>query len=77
FCDGERPKAIPLVPEVLEHKEFIAWPETRKINEAGKLTFGVETENVTPLELDLTQASNIVVGGIHKEEVENVVHQFL
>ncbi|MGR5880618.1 hypothetical protein ACT7DO_28795 [Bacillus pacificus] len=48
-----------------------------KIIEAGKLTFGVETENVTPLELDLTEASNIVVGGIKKDEVENVVHQFL
>ena len=36
--------------------------ETRKIIEAGKLAFGVETENVTPLELDLTEASNIVVG---------------
>ncbi|MHA4215609.1 type VII secretion protein EssC [Bacillus cereus] len=77
FWDGERPKAIPMVPEVLEYKEFIAWPETRKIIEAGKLTFGVETENVTPLELDLTEASNIVVGGIKKDEVENVVHQFL
>ncbi|MCU5097168.1 type VII secretion protein EssC [Bacillus wiedmannii] len=77
FWDGERPKAIPMVPEVLEYKEFIAWPETRKIIEAGKLTFGVETENVMPLELDLTEASNIVVGGIKKDEVENVVHQFL
>ncbi|MGG0396709.1 type VII secretion protein EssC [Bacillus toyonensis] len=77
FWDGERPKAIPMVPEVLEYKEFIAWPETRKIIEAGKLTFGVETESVTPLELDLTEASNIVVGGIKKDEVENVVHQFL
>ncbi|MFJ8215907.1 type VII secretion protein EssC [Bacillus cereus] len=77
FWNGERPKAIPMVPEVLEYKEFIAWPETRKIIEAGKLTFGVETENVTPLELDLTEASNIVVGGIKKDEVENVVHQFL
>ncbi|KPU52452.1 type VII secretion protein EssC [Bacillus wiedmannii] len=77
FWNGERPKAIPMVPEVLEYKEFIAWPETRKIIEAGKLTFGVETENVMPLELDLTEASNIVVGGIKKDEVENVVHQFL
>ncbi|MBJ7931261.1 type VII secretion protein EssC [Bacillus toyonensis] len=77
FWDGERPKAIPMVPEVLEYKEFIAWPETRKIIEAGKLTFGVETESVTPLELDLTEAANIVVGGIKKDEVENVVHQFL
>ncbi|GAB6424148.1 type VII secretion protein EssC [Bacillus luti] len=77
FWNGERPKAIPMVPEVLEYKEFIAWPETRKIIEAGKLTFGVETESVTPLELDLTEASNIVVGGIKKDEVENVVHQFL
>ena len=50
--------------------------KTRKIIEAGKLAFGVETENVTPLELDLTEASNIVVG-IKKDEVENVVHQFL
>ena len=31
FWDGERPKAIPMVPEVLEYKEFIAWPETRKL----------------------------------------------
>ncbi|HHT7065315.1 type VII secretion protein EssC [Bacillus thuringiensis] len=77
FWDGERPKAIPMVPEVLEYKEFIAWPETREIIEAGKLTFGVETESVTPLELDLKEASNIVVGGIKKDEVENVVHQFL
>ncbi|MFE7915802.1 type VII secretion protein EssC, partial [Bacillus mobilis] len=38
---------------------------------------GVETESVTPLELDLTEAANIVVGGIKKDEVENVVHQFL
>ena len=66
FWDGERPKAIPMVPEVLEYKEFIAWPETRKIIEAGKLAFGVETENVTPLELDLTEASNIVVGELRK-----------
>ena len=40
--------------------------ETRKIIEAGKLAFGVETENVTPLELDLTEASNIVVGELRK-----------
>uniref|UniRef100_UPI00248FB807 FtsK/SpoIIIE domain-containing protein n=1 Tax=Bacillus cereus TaxID=1396 RepID=UPI00248FB807 len=77
FWDGERPKAIPMVPEVLEYKEFIAWPETRKIIEAGKLTFGVETESVTPLALDLTEAANIIIGGIKKDEVENVVHQFL
>lgn len=59
-----------MVPEVTEYKEFIAWRETRKIIEAGKLAFGVETENVTPLELDLTEASNIVVGELRKMKLK-------
>ena len=44
--------------------------KTRKIIEAGKLAFGVETENVTPLELDLTEASNIVVGELRKMKLK-------
>lgn len=77
FWTGKKPKAIPMVPEVLPYKEFIAWPETKEITETGNLLFGVETENVTPIQLDLLEACNVVVGGIKKNEVENVVHQLL
>ncbi|SFD42635.1 DNA segregation ATPase FtsK/SpoIIIE, S-DNA-T family [Bacillus sp. 491mf] len=76
FWTGSKPKAIPMVPEILEYKEFIAWPETRKIMEARKLSFGVETENVTPMKLDLVEASNLVVAGIKKDQIENMIYQF-
>ncbi|MGG0240016.1 type VII secretion protein EssC [Bacillus rhizoplanae] len=77
YWAGKKPKPIPMVPEVFEYKEFMAWPETREIIETGKLSFGVETENVTPMELDLVEASNVVVAGIKKEEIENVIYQFM
>lgn len=77
FWTGKKPKAIPMVPEVLPYKEFIAWPETKEITGTGNLLFGVEAENVTPVQLDLLEACNVVVGGIKKNEVENVMQQLL
>jgi S-DNA-T family DNA segregation ATPase FtsK/SpoIIIE len=68
---GERPLPIPMVPEVLRYKDFIALPQTRQLIERKQLPFAVDTEDVQPVAFDLEKDQNVIVVGDQLEVIEN------
>ncbi|MGG0650752.1 type VII secretion protein EssC [Bacillus mycoides] len=74
---GERPLPIPMVPEVLHYKEFIAWPQTKQLIESRQIPFAVDMEDVQPVAFDLEKDQNVVVIGNQLEVIENSMEMIL
>ncbi|MBC1891414.1 type VII secretion protein EssC [Listeria booriae] len=68
---GEKPLSIPMVPDELNYEEFATWRGVDKL--ANVIPLGLETENVTPIGIDLKEAGNFVISSLSKEDGDNVM----
>lgn len=72
---GEKPLAIPMVPEELTYEEFASWREIEKIGNI--IPLGLEKNQVTPVGIDLREAGNFVIAGLSKEDGDNTIRVML
>ncbi|EUJ23536.1 FtsK/SpoIIIE family DNA segregation ATPase [Listeria grandensis FSL F6-0971] len=72
---GEKPLAIPMVPEELTYEEFVSWRGIEKIGSI--IPLGLEKNQVTPVGIDLREVGNFVIAGLSKEDGDNTIRVML
>ena len=58
---GQRPSAIPMVPEELTEKDFYSREAVLRLLEKGQLPLGLDLENVEPLSWDLSKGNLLYI----------------
>ena len=58
---GQRPSAIPMVPEELTEKDFYSRAAVLRLLEKGQLPLGLDLENVEPLSWDLSKGNLLYI----------------
>lgn len=70
---GERPKAIPMVPEVLDFEQFRQWKETKEIFDEMDVSIAVDTIDVQPVRIRLQKESPLkVIADSHAKVTDTV-----
>lgn len=59
YWSGERPEAVPIVPEVLRVSDFISRNQTKTILQAGGLPLGLEYEDVSTVSIQKGQIHHL------------------
>lgn len=73
YWDGERPEAIPMMPEdVIAFEEFKQRKATQKLIEQEMLPLGLEFENVTPLPFDFKKYGHLIAMADRLDRVEKI-----
>ncbi len=78
---GERPKPIPMVPEVLDFEQFRQWKETKGIFDEMDVSVAVDTVDVQPVRIRLKKESPLkVIADNHaklKDTIGNLIDAYI
>lgn len=73
YWKGERPEAIPMMPEdMIEFEKFKQTKATKKLIEQNMLPLGLEFEDVTPLPFDFEKYGHLLAMGDRLDRVERI-----
>ena len=74
---GQRPSAIPMVPEELTEMEFAQTPSVQDAVENGQIPIGLEMEMVESVSLSLNRFKHLAYLSNAEEAFDNITHHLL
>lgn len=75
YWQGERPEAIPMMPEgVIDFEQFKQRKKTKKLVEQSQLPLGLDFEDVAPLGFDPTKDDFLTVVSDRKDGLDKMTH---
>ncbi|EGF3616180.1 type VII secretion protein EssC [Listeria monocytogenes] len=75
--NGERPEAIPVVPEKMEYNAFATMPYVQKLMESNLVPIGFDMETALPVGLDLNKQRIWLITGSETDLNENTFHAMI
>ena len=74
---GQRPSAIPMVPEELTMEEFLNLPSVQEAIEDGQIPIGLELEMVGSVNISLSKFKHMVYVSNAEDAFDNITHHLL
>ena len=74
---GQRPSAIPMVPEELTMEEFLNLPSVQEAIENGQIPIGLELEMVGSVNISLSKFKHMVYVSNAEDAFDNITHHLL